>query len=269
MSKNERTELNNESSGIQIETVSFGTPHEDVQRFLAKNRLISIDLQLTPIERESIQNLVISENIGDFEYRGSADDLNLPSVLGTYLKRIGDNSEEVVRNVTSLMVRFAEGSARFFDTKLIWIESRSFTPNNYFETPRWHTDAKFFNPYEPYKTVVALKGRQTRFGVTTDPDRFIELSALENKEKHGSEEDLKIREQLDEITIEIGTPHEENGAVFLVGGNNAIIHTEPRIDTQRLFFSVIAGPKEEMDEWYNRMDKKRSRKKLETKSKSQ
>src|SRR5260221_9342079 len=122
MSKIERTELNNGNSGVQTETVSFGTPRKDVQRLLAKDRLVSVDLQLTPVERESIQNLVISENIGDFEYRGTTNDPNLPPILTAYLKRIGDNSEEVVRNVSGLMVRFAKGSAQFFDTNLIWIE---------------------------------------------------------------------------------------------------------------------------------------------------
>jgi hypothetical protein len=269
MSREKRLETNGENLTLQIEPVSFDTPREYVQRLLSKNRLVSVDLQLTPSERENAQKLAITKNIGKFEYRGSIDDNNLLSTLNHYLNTLGENPDDVIESIAHLIDRFARGSAGFFDSRLIWIESRSFTPNNYFDIPRWHTDAKFFNPHRPYKSVVAIKGPQTRFGVTTDLEKFIQLSILENKEEHGSEEDLRIRTQLDEIVKETGNPGEENATIFLVGGNDAIIHSEPKTDEQRLFVSVITGPEEEMNEWYRRMDKKKQRKILEAESKPQ
>lgn len=269
MSRKERIEINGENLALQIEPVSFDTPREYVQGLLSKNRLVSVDLQLTPSERENAQRLAITKNVGKFEYRGSIDDDNLLPTLNHYLNTVGENPEDVIESMAHLIDRFARGSVGFFDSRLIWIESRSFTPNDYFDIPRWHTDAKFFNPYRPYKSVVAIKGPQTRFGVTSDPERFVQLSILENNEQHGSEEDLRIRRQLDEIVEETENPGEENATIFLVGGNDAVIHSEPKTDGQRLFVSVITGPEEEMNEWYNRMDKKKQRKILEAESKPQ
>ncbi|MEK7136473.1 MAG: hypothetical protein AAB821_02685 [Patescibacteria group bacterium] len=118
----------------------------------------------------------------------------------------------------------------------------------------------FFNPITAHKLVVAIKGPQTRFGRTTDKERFVQLSIDENKEKHGSEEDIRIRKELDLIVEEIHAPEKDTAAVYLVSGDEAVVHSEPPINESRLFISMIPGSKEEISEWRNRMEQKRLRK---------
>lgn len=254
-----------ETAEKQIETVSLELPNQDILRILEKDRIVSVDLSLTPEEKESIQKFKVEKNIADFNYWGSVSDENLPQVLKHYLNEIGENSEATVEIITRLMARIAEGVARHFNTKFVWIESRSFLPNNTFETSRWHSDGKYFAPYTTYKLVAAIKGPQTRFGDTSEPEKFVELSIAENKEKHGSAEDIRIRKEIDAIVSEVHLPAKENATVYLASGDDAFIHSEPLINEERLFISVIPGSEEEINEWRIRMEKKRQRKSQDNK----
>lgn len=245
----------------KIKIVNFETPYEDVFKILEEERIVSLDLNLTAEERESIRNLKIESDTSHLNYFGNVDSNDLSSNLDLYLKSIGENSEETIERVSRLIKRIAEGLARHFNTKFVWIDSKSMLPNDYFITPRWHTDAKFYNPLTAYKLVMAIKGPQTRFGSTAESEKFVQLSIEENKEKHGSEEDMRIRKELDLIVNEVQMPSKENPTLYLVSSDDAYIHSEPHIDEERIFIAIVAGTEEEINEWSNRTEQKKLRKK--------
>lgn len=247
---------------FQVKTTTFEVSSENFLENLEKDRIISIDLELTEKEKETLKRLEINKNSDNFHYWGNTDSVELYASLNLFLKDIGENSENTIEEISKLIIRIGQGLSKVFNTESVWYEMRSITPNNFFTTPRWHTDAKFFNPLNAHKLVFALKGAQTRFGITTDKDRFVQLSIDENKEKHGSEEDIRIRKELDLIVDEIyPTSGDQNATVYLVTGDDAIIHSEPQINESRLFMSIIPGTEDEISEWKHRMEEKRLRKK--------
>ncbi len=245
----------------QIKVVNFETPGEEVLRILKEERIVSLDLNLTAEERESIRNFKIENGTSHLNYFGNVDSSDLASSLNLYLKSIGENSDETIEKISRLVKRMAEGLAQHFDTKFVWIDSKSMLPNDYFITPRWHTDAKFYNPLTAYKLVMAIKGPQTRFGSTAEFEKFVQLSIDENKEKHGSEEDIRIRKELDLIVNEVQMPSKENPTLYLVSSDDAYIHSEPHIDEERIFIAIVAGTEDEINEWSNRTEQKKLRKK--------
>lgn len=247
---------------LKVETVTFDSSSAEVLEALERDRIVSFDLGLTEKEREATSSLVIAKNSDNFHYWGKAGSSELKERLNLFLADMGENPEERIEEVSNLMVRIGEGLTKATDAQAVWYEVRSIIPNDYFVTPRWHTDAKFFNPLNAHKLVYAVKGKQTRFGVTTDQEKFVQLSIAENNEKHGSAEDMRIREDLDRIVTEFHPGAEwGDAALYLVTGDEAVIHSEPLIDENRLFMSIIPGTEEEIAEMKRRMEEKWERKK--------
>ncbi len=252
------------NEGINVETVSFDSSSAEVLEALKRDRIVSFDLGLTEEEKDAVSKLEIAKNSDNFHFWGKADSAELRERLNSFLADIGENPEERVAEVAGLIARIGEGLTKATDAEAVWYEIRSMMPNDYFVTPRWHTDAKFFNPLKAHKLVYAVKGRQTRFGVTTDQDRFVQLSIAENNEQHGSPEDIRIREDLDSIVTEFDPGAEGGDApLYLVTGDEAVIHSEPVIDRPRLFMSIIPGTEDEIAEMRHRMEQKWARKKAQ------
>ncbi|MEK7136472.1 MAG: hypothetical protein AAB821_02680 [Patescibacteria group bacterium] len=151
MNRNEgsdlRTSESNQEGGAekhQIKTVSFETPSEEVLESLKEDLMVFVDLNLIPKEKETLQALEVEKSTEDFHYWGAPNSEELLANLNVFLGSVGENSEDRIREVSDLFVRIAEGLIRIYDAEAVWIESRAILPNNFFETPRWHTDAKFF-----------------------------------------------------------------------------------------------------------------------------
>src|SRR3990167_9589495 len=241
-------------SDLNIKIVALEADKHVIITSLNDQRMISIDLQLSPEEKKVLQDLKIGieGGTGNFLYWGSVDNEALPLNLKSYVGTIGENNDITADVISRLILRIAKHVTKYFDTKFAWIETKTFLANDTFVIPRWHIDDKFFKPHTAYKLVWAVKGSQTRFGVTENSMEFSRLTTLEIQAGHGTGENIRIRKELDRIVNEIKMPEKENAVLYRSAGENPVVHSEPHMSENRLFLGIVPGTREEINEWYER-----------------
>lgn len=253
-------------ANLKIKTVPLDAGKNIVITSLNEQRMISIDLRLSTKEKKVLQDLKIGIQgvMGNFLYWGSVDNEVLPLNLKSYVGTIGENNNITADVISKLIVRIVNQVTKYFDTKFVWIETKTFLANNTFVIPRWHIDDKFFKPHTAYKLVWAIKGSQTRFGVTEDPTEFSKLTALEIQAGHGTDENIRARKELDQIVNEVKTQRNEAAVLYRSAGENPVVHSEPHINENRLFLGIVPGTKAEINEWYERKKQKDIKKGVES-----
>jgi len=251
---------------LNIKTVSLDADKNVVIASLNDQRMISIDLLLSPEEKKVLQSLKISVEgvLGNFLYWGSVDNEDLPSNLKLYIGTVGENNDITADVISKLIVRIANHVTKYFDTKFAWIETKTFLANDTFVIPRWHIDDKFFKPHTAYKLVWAIKGSQTRFGVTEVPTEFSKLTALEIQAGHGTDENVRARKELDQMVNKVKTQGNEAAVLYRSAGENPVVHSEPHMGENRLFLGIVPGTKAEISEWYERKKQKDIKKGVES-----
>ncbi|MEK9131852.1 MAG: hypothetical protein AAB447_03005 [Patescibacteria group bacterium] len=243
---------------LNIKAVPLDTDKYIVTASLNDQRMISIDLQLSLEEKKALQDLKIGieGGMGNFLYWGSVDNEELPLNLKSYIGVIGEKDDIAADVISKLIVRIAEHVTKYFDTKFAWIETKTFLANDTFVIPRWHIDDKFFKPHTAYKLVWAIKGSQTRFGVTENLAEFLKLTVLEIQAGHGTDENISARKGLDQIVNEVKIPVKEAAMLYRSAGENPVVHSEPHMSENRLFLGIVPGTKAEINEWYERKRQK-------------
>ena len=247
-----------------INTISLSTEN-DVVNILKHDRIVSIDLQLTPeeeIARKQL-NINVESVLGNFLFWGKVNDKDLLKNLELYINTIGKNDAKVSKVISQLLVRIAGHITGYFGTEYAWIETKTFISNKTFVVPRWHVDDKFFKPHTAYKLVWAVKGAQTRFGTTKNLDEFNALTVQEIQAGHGTDENIRVRKSIDSLVDEIHAPRKDTAVLYRSGGKDPFIHSEPHMDENRLFIAVVPGTKEEIGEWFERKRQKDIKKKVE------
>ena len=253
-------------ANLNIKTVPLHADKNVVMTSLNDQCMISIDLQLSPEEKKVLQDLKIGIEgvMGNFLYWGSVDNEALPLNLKSYVGTIGENNDIIADVTSKLIVRIAKHVTRSFDTKFAWIETKTFLANDTFVTPRWHIDDKFFTPHTAYKLVWAVKGSQTRFGVTENSTEFSKLTTLEIQAGHGTDENIRVRKELDQIVNEVKIPGKEVAVLYRSAGENPVVHSEPNMSENRLFLGIVPGTKTEINKWYERKRQKDIKKGVES-----
>ena len=112
--------------------------------------------------------------------------------------------------------------------------------------------------------VWAVKGSQTRFGVTENLTEFSRFTALEIQAGHGTDENIRIRKELDQIVNEIKIPEKEAAMLYRSAGENPVVHSEPHMGENRLFLGIVPGTKAEINEWHERKKQKDVKKGVES-----
>lgn len=230
----------------------------DKMEVLEAQGIVAFDVGLTPEEKRSIAEVNIEKRLPPFDYYGPVNE-DLVKILTAYFSELGENSEEVVTDISKLVTRVAETTIQDFDKESAWVTVRVSLPDDGFNVPRWHADGAYFKPAgakdKTYKLVMTLKGAQTRFGEKTDAEKFEQLMAesSKNDELNGGDaeifeqEDIRIRKELDSIIRETHPVKDGEAVYFLVGDENAKIHSEPPIGSPRIFMSVVAGSSDQVD----------------------
>lgn len=174
----------------------------------------------------------------------------LKDELSLFLKEIGNNDELVVNAVSEIISRIAYDITKGSNKETAWVCVRASTPNHKFDMPRWHTDGQYYGFNQPkespemlFKFGAALKGRPTL--LYNLPSEMRDLFNLH------SEDRLYLNDLLDVNTAE--SPQKGQGVLFIVADNEkAAVHSEPKMDENRLFFSVLVGDESEINELNSR-----------------
>jgi hypothetical protein len=165
----------------------------------------------------------------------------LQDELSAFLRSMGNNDEHAIQRITQIIREAADRVIRASGKETAWVCVRTSTPNREFDLPRWHWDGYYYPPYSgfAFKFAAVLKGNPTLFHQLTKDSREVFESHFEDREF--------LSNFLAESLIESAKPGE--GAFFLVGDrDSAAAHSEPKMDCERLFFSVLPGHASEIDE---------------------
>ena len=246
--------------------MSLAKTIKDKKDELRKSNLICLDVNLSKKETECLDNIKVDREFKQFNHYGVADK-ELKEYLQEYLNQIGNNTESNIGCVAGLIVRIHHGMIGGFDEVSAWTMVRVIMPTEDFNIQRWHADGSYFKSSKKvYKLVMSLLGPQTLFGrinnlekyksLTKESGKNVQDNILDNNNPNKfKEEDLRIRKELLKIVEPIKSCEKRNAGIYLVGDDNAVVHSEPKIDTPRLFISVLPGSKEQINEWRDRNNK--------------
>lgn len=173
--------------------------------------------------------------------------------LPEFLRGIGDNDEECIKKITAIIIRITDQVNNAAGKETAWVSVRPSEPNHEFDIPRWHQDGYFYAPYSgfSFKFAAALKGNSTVFCQLSKGLREIFQINFDHRLQLSLEHRVLLDSLLEECKKESVKPG--HGAFFIVGDpNSAAIHSEPKIDSDRLFFSVLPGNDSEIEELYMR-----------------
>jgi hypothetical protein len=198
---------------------------------------------LTLSQEESVTLNKIKVNC-DKEYHNFGNLEALHNEVTAYIKSLGNEEEKTIETVSKTIQRIVGDCIQASGKeKTAWITLRASQPNPLFDLARWHTDGYYYQPYcDQYKFAFTLKGPGTKFYKLPKQMRG-EFDALQEEENRQA-----LASKLTDPQLLMQSKTGE-GAVFVVGSDDAAVHSEPPIKEKRLFMSILPGSKEQIAEW--------------------
>ncbi|KAH6623295.1 hypothetical protein F5144DRAFT_357491 [Chaetomium tenue] len=152
-----------------------------------------------------------------------------------------------------------------------WLTLRATQPTDTFDTPRWHADDDFFDPARSdaargrWKLCATLQGPGTLFAVEGGRARGV-LRRVKEKGRRAERERPhvcpgvrcvacgrtsevvreEVRVGLEREGVRVVQPGSGEMVFFRLGGREGAVHSEPRIDCDRVFVNVVPGTEEEL-----------------------
>jgi len=228
------------------------------------------DINYTEQEQESIDNFKIENKHYEYTHIGSLSDIN---DLNTFLSNIGANRTEDIVNLEQIILNLIKKVLEGYDMTHFWLIVRvSKRPSNISYIPRWHRDGSYFyrdNITPKFATV--LKGPGTVFikSSTSSSEIFNKIEDEENKERktkrdrpntpftHQEQEEINKKYHDIYASSLLEPDHmvqsgKNQGVIFFPGYVRDVIgaiHSEPKIDDDRIFISIVPGTKENVEEY--------------------
>jgi hypothetical protein len=226
------------SNGIQKAIKTLGPDHS----------FYYYDLQLSDHEIKILKSLRINTTK---EYSNYGNLKDLSSEVRAFLRSLNKENEAIAEAAPQIIVRIVNDIVQASGQETAWVAVRSFIPTSEYDVPRWHQDGYYYAPYEgdPYKFAITLKGPATLFyKLPSDlKEKFLTLTREGNEKNGYNRQALATLLKPFKETISIPQPYQ--GPIFVVGSDNAAVHSEPSIHEERLFLSVLPGSKAQIKEW--------------------
>jgi len=213
-------------------------------------------IDYTEEEKNAIHNFDVKNagNYNDFNYYGS--NVNKKDVK-EFLEKLGDNSKKEINLITKIIFRLLSNITKGYKTDYYWISIRIVDFSHDFDIPRWHIDAKYFGEkLNQSKFVTVVKGPGTLLKDNTPEIKKVFHPIRDEFQKeiknipYGTDEwntiNNKYRERFNHELQPFETKQINNdeGIIFFAGDENSAIHSEPKMNRQRMFISILPGTKE-------------------------
>lgn len=206
------------------------------------------NLHLSENEKNAVNTLKINKTDS---YNNYAHLNTLEFEVREFIKALSKEDQTNAKELSQLIVRLVNEIVQASGQETAWVAVRAFTPTSEYDMPRWHTDGYYFEPYSgaPYKFALTLKGSPTLFYPLPN-NKKEEFFALRRKGTEQNDHNRQaLADMLEQSKEVISSAQPYQGAVFVVGSNNAAVHSEPPIKEERLFISVLPGSKTQIKEW--------------------
>jgi hypothetical protein len=216
---------------------------EKIQTLNEDKHFSFVDLRISEEDLQAISKFKI-----DYSKEGAQTDYNrfgnlhlMQDELPDFLRCLGNNDEQLINRITQIIIETSANVVEAFNKDTAWITVRTNPSCELYDIPRWHSDAPYFLPYKDfqYKFATVLKGRPTLFHQLPQDLRGIFNYHLSPYHR------VALMDMLADSYIE--TASLGQGAFFIVGDRNyGAVHSEPKFDLERLFFSVLPGTESEI-----------------------
>ncbi|MBV8661089.1 MAG: hypothetical protein JO129_03015 [Candidatus Dependentiae bacterium] len=226
-----------------------------------KQPFACFDLNISQEELQVLQSLIINETENCckphvLNYYGNLAQFQLKVV--DYLQLLG-NSKEDSLIAAEIIHKIVSDCLSALDLPEAWIAIRAFEPNDLYDIVRWHIDSERLykiNSGFLLKVVCTLKGDSTLLcNVPKNArDEFLKIQTKKYSDPKGQQGYLKRKDIADLLQIyEVESAEPGQGAIFIIGSETiGAIHSEPAIDKDRIFMSIVPGTHEQIQELYNR-----------------
>lgn len=235
-----------------------------IKQYIKKLPLINFltfDIKYSQKEIDYFENFDIIKK-SNFEYYGDIDSIN-DTELNDFISKLGNNQNISIFN--NVIHKLINRITKAYNTNYCWLSIRVDIPKNDFDIPRWHADGNFFVGSDKIQTKFAtvLKGPGTLFIKKSKKIYDIYLNHIleRRKEFTGNDEALILKyRKILANKLENVKHHQlkkNQGILFLVGQQQdkyqcGLIHSEPKIDTMRIFISILPGSESEITNLYKR-----------------
>ena len=197
----------------------------------------------------NLKNILLNLNINDniYNYYGKK---NLDIKSNDYISLF--NSFKINNDIKSihLLCKFIKKLllevCNEYNKKYCWLTIRVSTPNKFYDIPRWHIDGNYYKSDNiQSKFILTLKGNST---LIINPNQKIRKDFLNIHNKHELEMRLLSNKIVsNEKIININTLI--NGVIIISTNHKlATIHSEPPIQENRIFLSILPLTKNELNE---------------------
>jgi len=220
------------------------------------------DINYTEQEQESIDNFKIEKRCS-YIHNGSISSLIGINDLNTFLSDIGHNTKKDIDNLEQIILNLIEKVLKGYVMENFLLLIRVRVPDSEFDITRWHRDGPYFdNTMITSKFATVLKGPGTLFikSSTLNSEKFNEIQEREHEEErinaHFTYEEQEERNDRyrslyaalpkNSDMVQSG---KNQGVIFFAnsGGVIGAIHSEPKIDENRIFISIVPATKENVE----------------------
>ena len=241
-----------------------------ITEYLDSNKydFLIFDIDYTINELETINDFDI-KNPNNYEHFGSLDNIK---DLKKYLTDIGSNNKTCVNNMEKLIIRLIKKVLLGYKMKYFWLAIKISPPNKQFDIPRWHKDGTFFtgdkNEQSSVKFITTLKGPGTLLIKSTKKinkiyNEILEEQFTEMRKYKTIQEKIKISDNFRPILAKKFSKEKyiqaknNDGILFYTGipHDNAALHSEPKMDTSRIFISILPNSLENIKDLQKRWNK--------------
>ncbi len=236
---------------IRVSIASAQTTCREVFSSEKASAFYLTDRNLTPAEERILSNLTFNR-AGTFNRFGSLEGMDA-EIFKFLTEEVGSSDASANETVALAIQRIALEVTQQQGAEAAWFTLRVTKPNQEFDIPRWHIDGQFFDSSEPtFKYAQTLKGPSTLLIEVPEAIRnqLIEFSRQKNLTEQ--EKRTRIMHLLKPYTVV--QPGTSQGFYFSVGDlKTSAIHSEPPMRQDRIFFSIVAGTKKQIqslsDRW--------------------
>jgi hypothetical protein len=217
-----------------------------INNYLNSNKF---DFKIFSIKYNKIMKEVINcldiKNDSIFKHFGSIKEMQN---LNLFLSELGNNTLNDIKQIEKIIISIIKKVLKGYKKTHFWIDIRVTLPNSNFDIPRWHKDGTFFSTEtHSSKFVTVLKGPGTLLIKGTKKINQIYNEILIEKRKEINKNQQLIENKYRPIIAaklaneKIVKLKNTQGVIFFAGNPNdiAALHSEPPIDTPRLFISIL------------------------------
>lgn len=217
----------------------------DAALTLEERGYVPFDLRLSDREKEILKNLHVGATAQYDNFGGTQKDKR--SQLKEFFHHIS-RDKSIVEDMTKIVLSIQQNITTGFSSRYSWLSLRAYQPTPLFNMPRWHQDGLFYDSQEDqFKAAISLKGNPTLF---INAQKSLREEFSQCAARVACSNPAEIRPIMNAFIQDraADSMQSHRSVIFNVGRQDAAIHSEPPIQQDRIFMSVLPGSKKQIEQ---------------------